>query len=172
MTLNLGELPVEPLKLQLDVVVGLYDSIAITHAWSSHPNFWDSEVSNVGTIHPDDLGIPAAPRAPGRYTWTGTLKTYGPDMDGDYDAEYQGAWKRLGEGWQKGPLDGRKFALVLGHASWDYEVAQWEPKFKAWVGKDGKTLGGDTLWWHPLPAPPGEDRTPSLNKIVELAGGD
>ncbi len=84
--------PGPELRLRLHVTVGLYGSIAVTEAESTEPGFWDNEVSNVGTIHPDDLGIAHIPSEPGKYVWEGTLKTWGPDMEGDYDAEYQGSW--------------------------------------------------------------------------------
>lgn len=84
----------EPLEVSLEIVVGLYETIAVVRAEASEPDFWEKEHMAVGTFHPDDLGIPNVPTEPGRYVWEGVLKVWGPSLDGDYEVDYVGSWGR------------------------------------------------------------------------------
>lgn len=82
-------------KLQLLVVVGLGNTLAVLKAESSIPGVWEGELENVGSLYPDHIGIPLPPEEPGMYEWNGVLATFYSDVDGEFDSEFQGEWTQL-----------------------------------------------------------------------------
>jgi hypothetical protein len=79
-------------KLKALFAVGIDNKAVMLSHWSNDSEFWENEQSNVGTLNPEDLGITNIPKEPGIYMWEGTFATWGPDYNGDYDAEYRGKW--------------------------------------------------------------------------------